>query len=150
RKHIRPSAQGAQVPPPQSMSVSLPFFIPSPQLPGLHTLAAQAPLAQSLPATHAWPPMHFGQVLPPQSTSVSSPFFALSVQDGAAQVPPLHTLSLQSAALPHALPTSQGAHEPPQSTSLSSPSLIALVQSGFGVRSGASARSPPPPPPVAM
>jgi hypothetical protein len=77
--HFNPSAHRGQLfGPPQSTSVSLPFFCKSGGLQlgaeqvkvGPHTL-----LTQSLPTEHLRVSAHRGQVFgPPQSTSVSVPF----------------------------------------------------------------------------
>ena len=64
--------------PPQSMSVSSPFAIPSVGEGGLHTfvVALQIARSQSLVCAQILPVPHFFDVVgPPQSVSVSSPFF---------------------------------------------------------------------------
>ena len=71
-----------QVPPPQSMSVSSPFFTPSVQAGAAQIPLWQTPLSQSPALAQLLPFAHTGQVPPPQSTSVSAPFFFLSVQVG--------------------------------------------------------------------
>jgi len=77
--------------PPQSTSVSLPFFFPSlqvgaAQLPEVHTWEVQSEAAeQDLPVAQG---LHEE---PPQSVSVSSPFFTPSVQIGLE-----HTLAAQA------------------------------------------------------
>jgi hypothetical protein len=84
-----PTVQLAAQLPPQSMSVSVPFFTPSP-----HAAAAQAKLvhlplsgsAQSRSTKHAWPTGH-GLHVPPQSTAVSLPFFTLSLHWASMQLP---------------------------------------------------------------
>jgi hypothetical protein len=68
--------------PPQSTSVSVPFFTKSVQSGAWHTLFVHTPLAQSDGAEHAFDVSHFGHAVPPQSTSVSLPFFTPSVQSG--------------------------------------------------------------------
>jgi hypothetical protein len=86
--HALPVAQGGQVPPPQSTSVSAPFFTPSVQLGAAHVPLVQvSPPAQSLAMVHALPVAQGGQVPPPQSTSVSAPSFTPSVQLAAAHTP---------------------------------------------------------------
>jgi hypothetical protein len=92
-----PSAQCGHEPP-QSTSVSVPFFAPSVHK-GDWQVTLHTPLAQSPPALHASPTAHFGQV-PPQSTSDSDPFFTLSLQKGARHVT-LQTLLVQSWGAPH-------------------------------------------------
>jgi hypothetical protein len=81
------TAQAASVghpgqPPPQSMSVSVPFLKPSVQPAFAHTLPLQNVVVQSLPRLHALPTAHLVVQLPPQSTSVSLPFLTRSVQVG--------------------------------------------------------------------
>src|SRR5205823_1848898 len=105
--HAFPTAQPGQ-PPPQSTSVSAPFFTLSMQPGATHIPLVHTPLAQSIPVLQPLPPSHLLGQLPPQSMSVSSPFFAPSVQDGVWHIPPVHTALLQSAALPHILPMSHG------------------------------------------
>jgi hypothetical protein len=73
--------------PPQSMSVSLPFFAPS-----VHVAVAQrppvhAPPVQSVFTEQSSPFAQSGQLPPPQSTSVSAAFFTPSVQVYVAQWP---------------------------------------------------------------
>jgi hypothetical protein len=65
--------------PPQSTSVSVPFFTTSAQLGAVHffVVASQLPLAQSAEIKQAFASAHFKQ-LPPQSMSVSVPFFFVS------------------------------------------------------------------------
>jgi hypothetical protein len=71
--------------PPQSTSVSLPFFTPSLQLPEVQMLLVHTPLEQSLPALHDRPPAQRAQLeAPPQSTADSPPFLMLSLHAGAA------------------------------------------------------------------
>jgi hypothetical protein len=83
--------------PPQSTSVSFPFFAPSPQEAFWHVPVLQTPVLQSplpLQVCGGW---HFGQVGPPQSLSDSCPFLTPSVHAGAWHTPPLHTPLVQSA-----------------------------------------------------
>jgi hypothetical protein len=116
------------------MSVSLPFFTPSLLVGARQTLPVHAPLAQSLPTTHAFPSTHGGAFVAtplaprPQSTSLSLPFFTPSVLVGARHAPSVpealleQTRLVQSRASAHALPSAHaGADAPPQSTSVSSP-----------------------------
>ena len=80
-----PAAHLPHVAPPQSTSVSLPFFTPSEQLAPWHVsgVPEHTPLWQSEPALHVLPAAHLPQLAPPQSTSVSVPFLTKSVQLGA-------------------------------------------------------------------
>ena len=78
--------------PPQSTSVSGPFFTVSVQIGAEHFLVtpSQTPLVQSAVVAQVFPSAHFAQ-LPPQSTSVSDPFFELSPQAAARHLLPLQT-----------------------------------------------------------
>ncbi len=129
--HFLATAQVGQVPPPQSVSVSLPFCTLSEQS-GVHVPPAHCAPAQSLPVMHILLGAHFGQVPPPQSTSVSLAFWTPSMQVGAAQVPVVQTLSMQSEPTEHFLPSAQRSQgmvpPPPQSTSVSWPSSTPSVQ----------------------
>jgi hypothetical protein len=81
----RPLAHFAHEPP-QSTSVSLPFFTPSVHVPahGGHTLPPQStPVSLPFFAPSVHVPAHGGHTLPPQSTPVSLPFFTPSVHTGA-------------------------------------------------------------------
>jgi hypothetical protein len=78
-----PLAQGAHDGPPQSTSVSLPFFAASLQPALWHTPLLQTPVWQSTPARQALPTPHFVLQALPQSTSVSAPFFTKSLHVGA-------------------------------------------------------------------
>src|SRR5204863_357497 len=75
---------GAQEPP-QSTSVSVPFFTMSLQEGAGQTPPEQTPLWQSPATPQALPLPHFlaGPQEPPPSTSVSVPFFTVSLQEGA-------------------------------------------------------------------
>jgi len=84
-RHALPIAHGEQVEPPQSTSVSLPFFRPSLQVAIVQMLPTQFPEVQSEACRHALPVVHAEQVGPPQSVSVSFPFLTPSVQVGAAE-----------------------------------------------------------------
>jgi hypothetical protein len=84
-------------PPPQSTSVSLPFFTLSLQVAARHVFPPrkppwQAALWQSLAEEHALPSAHFGQP-PPQSTSVSEPSLTLfeQLEGGGEQLDPFTT-----------------------------------------------------------
>jgi hypothetical protein len=93
---------GAQDPP-QSTSVSLPFFSASLHDGAVHTCVAagQIPLAQSAGVAHIRPVAHGGHVPPPQLTSVSVPFLTASVHEGTAQSPAAQTPLMQSALTAH-------------------------------------------------
>jgi hypothetical protein len=124
-EQVLPFAQRGQlVEPPQSTSVSPPFFTPSLHPGDWQMPLTHRPLVQSVFATHPRPSMHVGQPPPPQSFAVSVPFGTPSVQVGALQTPLPHTLLPQSAPALQALPAAQGVQEPPQSTSDSVPFLV--------------------------
>jgi hypothetical protein len=115
--------------PPQSTSVSLPSFTPSP-----HETHVPGPEPkQMLLVQSALVPQCFvsaqGLHEPPQSTSVSVPFCTLSVQLAGVQVFAVgsQTLLWQSAPTRQFLVSAQGPHEPPQSMSVSVPSLTPSV-----------------------
>jgi hypothetical protein len=72
--HAALGAQRGHVAPPQSTSLSAPFFTPSAQDATWQWLDAHTLLAQSPPAPHSLPAPHAGHP-PPQSASVSPPFF---------------------------------------------------------------------------
>jgi hypothetical protein len=79
------SAHLAQVPPPQSTSVSVPFLTVSGQAAAWHFFGVplHTPLVQSVVAAHDSPvPQRAQVVAPPQSTPVSRPFFTTSLQLG--------------------------------------------------------------------
>jgi hypothetical protein len=79
--HAFIEAQVTHAPPPQSTSVSLPFFTPSAQPDAWQMAAVHTPFWQSVPAVQVLPAAHRLQVVvPPQSLSVSPPFFAASEQ----------------------------------------------------------------------
>jgi hypothetical protein len=71
------------VPPPQSTSVSAPFFTTSEQLGAWQMLLMHTPLWQSVATLHVLPAAHLPQLAPPQSVSVSVPFLTLSAHVGA-------------------------------------------------------------------
>jgi hypothetical protein len=75
-----PAMQGAQPPPPQSVPVSVPAFMPSLQVSSWQSRSRQNPVLQSLGCAHFARWSHAGQSPPPQSTSVSFPLTTLSVQ----------------------------------------------------------------------
>ena len=64
--HIWPAAQCWQAVPPQSMSVSVPFFTPSAQPPVWQRPPEQTPLRQSVPTRQTFPSAHLPQVAPPR------------------------------------------------------------------------------------
>jgi hypothetical protein len=70
--------------PPQSVSVSVPFLVPSEQLDAWHVPAMHTPLVQSAPVVQPLPSAHLsvGAHEPPQSTSVSVPFLTMSPHVG--------------------------------------------------------------------
>jgi hypothetical protein len=123
----------AQVGPPQSVSVSAPFFIASLQVGDAQTPALQMPFWQSALAPQTFPSAQVGQALPPQSTSVSVPFFipSLQVAAGVSQTPPMQAPEAQSVLPSQALPISQWTQVgPPQSTSVSAPFFAPSLQVG--------------------
>jgi hypothetical protein len=74
--------------------------------------------------------MHLGQLLP-QSTSVSVPFSTPSEQFGVWQVPPVHTLLVQSEFALQPLPGAQAEQPPPpQSAPVSLPFCTPSVHVG--------------------
>jgi hypothetical protein len=120
--------------PPQSTSVSAPFFTWSPQIGLWHTFGEQTPLTQSTGAPHDWPGWHPLQPPPPQSTAFSLPFFTPSLHEGGRQrlVVPLQTPLAQSVPALQVWSVAQREHEkgPPQSTSVSWPFLTRSLQLG--------------------
>ena len=114
---LLPSQQVTQLPP-QSTSLSDPFFFPSSQLmqaPCSQLLEAQS-LAkpQLLPSGQSWQG-------PPQSTSDSPWFFTSSAQVGSLQTPKMQVTLRQSAWVSQKRPLAQALQGPPQSTSDSPP-----------------------------
>jgi hypothetical protein len=67
-------AQGTQLGPPQSTSVSVPFRAPSLQVGAWQTLPEQTEVTQSVPARQCLVTAHRPHAPPPQSMSVSAPF----------------------------------------------------------------------------
>jgi hypothetical protein len=129
-RQLLPGVQPAQVPP-QSTSVSLPFWTRSLQPGWVQTPDEQNVVTQSAPVRHVCPSAQTAHVPPPQSTSVSAPFSTLSLH-----VEAWHTLAVQTP-LVQSPPTSQaapgrqsGQDVPPQSTSLSLPLRMVSVQLG--------------------
>jgi hypothetical protein len=84
-RHALLSAQGLHASPPQSMSVSALFLVPSKQLADAHTPLEQSEVEQSLLTRQSFPSKHAEQ-LPPQSTSLSLPLVMPSKHD-AVKVP---------------------------------------------------------------
>jgi hypothetical protein len=114
--HFSPVAQSSQFGPPQSTSVSAPFFWPSAQFGAAQRFALQTLLAQSVGAPQDLPAPQPGQVAPPQSESLSSWFFTPSVHDGASHLALVHELLKQSLAAWHVPPVAHpGQPAPPQS-----------------------------------
>ena len=128
-KQAEPSAQWLQSRPPQSVAVSVPFFVLSLQLAATQTSVWHTALWQSVPTLHAAPLPH-GAHEPPQSCAVSAPFLVESVHVGTAHLPLLHTplwqspLTLQPNVSPH------GPQLPPQSCAVSSPFCTRSLQAG--------------------
>jgi hypothetical protein len=125
-------AHFVHVAPPQSTSVSAPFFTRSEhvgvwQIPPLHT-----PLTQSFAIEHILPFTHLFMHVDPQSMSVSVPFFTPSEHVGAWQNPPVQTPLVQSVPARHILLFAHFGHDPPpQSTSVSAPFFIVSLQVAF-------------------
>jgi hypothetical protein len=110
--HPLPSAHffaGAQEPP-QSMSVSLPFFCESLHVGAWHWFVVQTLLEQSPPFPHALPVAQLPPQTAPQSVSDSFPFFTLSLQVGVRQVPPVQTPLVQSPVRPDRTQTLPSVH----------------------------------------
>jgi hypothetical protein len=83
-RHLALRAHGSQLPP-QSMSVSLPFFVRSPHVEARHVPSVHAPSVQSEPTWQRMPTAHGGHVAPPQSMSVSVESCTPLVHDAVAQ-----------------------------------------------------------------
>jgi hypothetical protein len=130
-EHALPEPHFAQLAPPQSMSVSVPFLTASVHVAVRQTDEVHTPLTQSLGPAQTLPAAHFGHE-PPQSASVSVPFLTASTQLGAWQISPAHTLLAQSLGTKHALPEPHFAQlAPPQSMSVSVPFLTLSPQPGL-------------------
>jgi hypothetical protein len=99
-----PSAHVGQPPPPQSTSVSVPFFTVSEHVAAWQTRPVHTPLSQSAATAHARLAAH-GVHEPPQSTSVSVPSFILSVQLAAMQAWPAQTGAAGVQSVPSLQPT---------------------------------------------
>ena len=78
--HDDAMAQPGHVEPPQSVSVSAPFRMPSAQLPCWQSPLLHTCVEQSVGAKQAAPGAQAAQAVPPQSVSVSLPFLTPSVQ----------------------------------------------------------------------
>ena len=119
-------------PPPQSTSVSEPFFTPSVALGAEQRPLVQTSLVQSVFTTHFKPVPQASALVgapPPQSTSVSVPFCTESEDVGALHVSfEPQTLLAQSVAAAQPPPVAHGAQLPPQSTPVSVPFLIVSTQ----------------------
>jgi hypothetical protein len=97
-----PEGQPSQAPPPQSMSVSEPFFTESAQVGALQMHRSHTPDWQSEPSRHVQSPQ-LGHD-PPQSTSVSLPLRTPSLHVGEAQRVFVHTPLTQSSATKQCFP----------------------------------------------
>jgi hypothetical protein len=75
-----PGLQGAQLGPPQSVSISSLSCVPSLQVGAWQSCPRQNFVAQSVGSPQRFSTSHAGQSGPPQSTSVSLPFFTASLQ----------------------------------------------------------------------
>src|SRR5262245_6840044 len=103
--HVLLSAHLPHVAPPQSMSVSAPFLMPSLHPADCDVPPVQTPLAQSAAAVHVLPLAQRAQLVePPQSVSLSPPFLTLSLHAAAAQRLLVHTPVWQSPPTPQILP----------------------------------------------
>lgn len=123
-----PLGQRAHRVPPQSTSVSVPFFAPSVHDAGAHTPVEHEPLAHSVPDRHAMP-VHLRHG-PPQSVPVSVPFWMPSLHDVVAQIQLTQLAPFwQSVVVTHDLPIGHLEQSmPPQSMSDSVPFLTRSVQ----------------------
>jgi hypothetical protein len=137
-----PAPQVGQVPPPQSMPVSEPFWNMSVQLGATQRLPEQTRLVQSLATLQPWPLAQVGQVPPPQSTPVSEPFWIMSMQVAGmlAHTPLEQKPEVQSPSIAQPWPFAQvGQVPPPQSTPVSAPFCVASLQVA-GAGTGAQTR----------
>ncbi len=126
---VWPLAQLAAQLPPQSMSVSVPFFTASEQVgSAAQSPATQLVLVQSVPARQVLPLAQSAAQLPPQSTSVSVPFLMPSEHEtaGPPQTPAVQTPLVQSLPATQVLPSAHFAAQlvPPQSMAVSVPFLM--------------------------
>ncbi len=114
--------------PPQSTSVSLPFWTPSAHVGTRHVFCLQTPCRQSSAASQICPGAHVAPHAPPQSMSVSSPFF----------VPSSHVAGTHSLAREHTWPASQSvlsrhATQAPSPSQSLPPSWAQVVPAAAGV-----------------
>jgi hypothetical protein len=100
---------GAIPPPPQSTSVSVPFFTMSVNVGAAHVPPLQTFDVQSAPVPQFLPTMHGGASAPPQSTSVSLLSFTPFVAEAAEHVVCTQMPDLQSVPIAHVPPFSHGA-----------------------------------------
>ncbi len=130
--HFCPGLHREQVvSPPQSMSLSPPFCLPSLQVAGVHVPPVQILLTQSLPMLHILPSAQAGHIGPPQSTSVSLLFCTPSEQLAGAQTLLMQLSDWQSVLLAHFwASTHLGQLGPPQSLSVSVPFCTPSEQEG--------------------
>ncbi|HVU03085.1 MAG TPA: hypothetical protein VHE30_15095 [Polyangiaceae bacterium] len=98
--HALPSGHGSQLPP-QSTSVSSPFFAPSAQVAPAQTPSWQELLSQSEPRTHVFPLLQVAQSEPPQSTAVSFPSCLPSRHSEDSQIPLEQIVVMQSVPVAH-------------------------------------------------
>src|SRR6185295_10803812 len=97
-----PALHGVHTPP-QSTSLSEPFFTLSSHLGTAQAIAAQMWLTQSPEIAHFLPVPHPPQEEPPQSTSVSEPFSMVSAHANGTQMLDRQIFSMQSLPTAHAL-----------------------------------------------
>jgi hypothetical protein len=133
-RHVFPSAHLLQLAPPQSVSVSVPFFTESLHVAAWHLSGEpeQTPLWQSAAVRHVLVSAHFGQ-LPPQSMSVSVPFLteSLHMADWHLSGLPVQTPLVQSLPVAQVLVSAHLGHAaPPQSTSVSVPFFTTSLHVG--------------------
>lgn len=123
------AGQAAQpLPPPQSMSVSVPSWLPLGQVAWQRPPAHSVPAWQSLLPRQGDPLGQRGQVPPPQSTPVSAPLLTPSLQLGARQV---LRVSVQEVPLAHgqaAVPPAPRQQTPPWQSALE-PHRVPALQS---------------------
>ena len=113
---LNPVAHLAQLVPPQSTSLSSPFFSPSLHLASLQRPSVQTKLRQSS-LKRQLPPdgQRLGVHVSPQSVSDSLPLRTPSSHLGAAQAPLLQTPDEQSRGTRQVWPVTHGVQLPPQS-----------------------------------
>jgi hypothetical protein len=130
---FEPAQREQLLAPPQSTSVSKPFFTLSLHAGTAHCPPVHTPLVQSLALVQNFVSAHLFVQLPPQSKSVSLPFFTPSEQVAVAQMLAVQTPLEQSLAAEQPAPAAQvlpGAQVPPQSTPVSVPFLTKSEQVG--------------------